>query len=96
MFDLVRQCEVDSSLADFPYEHDVQLALLQVNGGKAARSSDILPEMLKISQTNSDFILMLTKFVKAAWKERHVPQDWRDVIVVPIPKNFNLHYCNYW
>ena len=94
MFDLVRQREVDSSLADLPHEHDVQLALSQVKGGKAARSSGILPEMLKIGQTNGDFMLMLTELVRAAWKEGHVPQDWRDAILVPIPKKGNLCCCD--
>ena len=96
VFDLVRQCEVDSSLADLPHEHDVQLALSQVKGGKAAGSSGILPEMLKIGQTNGDFMLMLTELVRAAWKEGHVPQDWRDAILVPIPKKGNLRCCDNW
>ena len=95
VIDLVRQREVDSSLADLPHEHDVQLALSQVKGGKAAGSSGILPEMLKIGQTNGDFMLMLTELVRAAWKEAHVPQDCWDAILVPIPKKGNLR-CDNW
>ena len=67
-----------------------------MKGGKAAGSSGILPEMLKIGQTNGDFLLMLTEIVRAAWKEGHVPQDWRDAILVPIPKKGNLRCCDNW
>ena len=42
VFDLVQQCEMDSSFVDLLHEHDVQLALSQVKGGKAAGSSGIL------------------------------------------------------
>ena len=44
----VWQCEMDSSFVDLLHAHDVQLALSQVRGGKAAGSSGILPEVLKI------------------------------------------------
>ena len=40
--------------------HYVQSALSQVKSGKAAGSSGILPEMLKISQINGDLILCLS------------------------------------
>jgi len=94
--DLVRQREVDPSLACLPCEYDVQLALSQVKSGKAAGKSGILPEMVKIGQTSSDFVHMLLKLVQAAWKEKRVPRDWQDAILVPIPKKGNLHCCDNW
>ena len=54
---------MDSSLADFPHEHDMQSALSQVKGGKGAGSSGIPLEMLKIGQTNGDFMFILTELV---------------------------------
>ena len=39
---------------------------------------------------------LLTKLVQAAWKEKHVPQDWQDAILVPVPKNGNLRCCDNW
>ena len=95
MFDLIQQLEVDSSLVDIPHEYDIHLALSQVNGGKAAGSSGILAEILKIDQTNVDFMLMHTEFVRAAWKERHVPQDWQNATLVPVFKKGNL-CCDNW
>ena len=58
MLDLVQQCEVDSSLVNLPYQHMVhsyRLKLLQVKGGKVTGSLGILPEMLKVGQTNGNF-----------------------------------------
>ena len=34
--------------------------------------------------------------MRAAWKEGHVPLDWRDAILVPIPKKGNLRCCDNW
>ena len=48
-------------------------------------SSRVMPELLKVGRMNSDFGAMLKDFVGAVWRERHVPQDWQDVI--------NLHCC---
>ena len=93
---LVEQHEVDSSLADLPDEEDVKLALSQVKNGKAAGSSGILPEMLKVGQMSHEFLCMLLALVKAVWREKRVPQDWRDAILVPVPKKGNLHCCDNW
>ena len=94
--DLVGQPKLDSSLADLPDEKDVQLALSQVENGKAAGSSGILPEMLKVGQVSHEFVCMLLALVRAVWREKHVPQDWQDAILVPVPKKGNLHCCDNW
>ena len=39
---------------------------------------------------------MLTDLVSVVWKERCVPQEWVDVILVPISKKENLHCCDNW
>ena len=51
---------------------------------KAAGSSGILPEMLKVGQMSHEFLCMLLAHVRAVWREKHVPQDWRDAILVPV------------
>ena len=72
------QYEVNSSLADLPDEEDVQLS--QVKNGKAAGSSGVLPEMLKVGQESCEFICMLLTLVRTVWRERCVPQDWQDAL----------------
>ena len=39
---------------------------------------------------------MLTDLVSVVLKERRVPQEWVDAILVPIPKKGNLHCCDNW
>ena len=56
MFDLVWQSKVGYSLPDLPHKHDNTIGIAASEGWKAVGSSDILPEMLKIGQTNGDFM----------------------------------------
>ena len=65
---LVEQHEVDSSLADLPDEEDVKLALSQLKNDKAAGSSGILPEMLKVDQMSHEFLCLLLVLVRAVWR----------------------------
>ena len=90
VLELVRQCKVDSSLVDLPHEQDVQLALSQVKSGKAAGSSGILPEMLKVGQNNSDFV----GTCEGSLDREMCPTGLADTILVPIPKKGDLHCCN--
>ena len=34
--------------------------------------------------------------VRAVWREKCVPQDWRDAILIPVPKKGNLYCCDSW
>ena len=89
----MKQCEVFTSLGDLPSSEDLVMALQQLKNGKAA---GILPEMLKVGRKNQNFVAMLTDPVCAIWRERQVPQDWEDAILVPVPKRGNLHCRDNW
>ena len=52
--------------------------------------------MLKVGAKSEDFVCMLTDLLSAVWEERHVPQEWVDAILIPIPKKGNLHCCDNW
>ena len=39
---------------------------------------------------------MIVNLVEAVWKEKSVPQEWMDAIMIPIPKKGNLHICDNW
>ena len=56
-----------------PHERDVQLALSQVKDGKAAGSAQTfcLAEMLKVVQTNSDFIRSLINRMVCCAEDAH-------------------------
>ena len=91
--DVVKEREVCTSLGDLPSSEDVDIALLQLKNRKAVGKSRMLPEMLKVGRTNPDFVAMLTDLVHAIWRERVVPHDWWDAILVPLPKKGNPHCC---
>ena len=73
--DLVRQREVSETLGSIPQSKEVEKALSKLKNGKAAGNSNILPEMLKVSRRNEDFVGMFTDLVSAVWEENRVPQE---------------------
>ncbi len=47
---------------------------------KAPGTSSILPEMVKVGKTNSEFVDKLTDVMRSVW-EKAVPKEWRDAII---------------
>lgn len=94
--DLVRQRKVDDDIASEPSASEVKTALNKLKNGKAAGSSGIFPEMLKVGRKCNDFVDMLKDLLQNVWTERRVPQEWVDAILVPIPKKGNLTLCDNW
>ena len=39
---------------------------------------------------------MVLDLVKAVWKDKRVPQEWVDAILIPIPNKGNLHCHDIW
>ena len=68
--DLVRQHEVDEVLAGVPSATEVRKGLSKLKNRKAAGSSGILPEMLKVGRKYSDFVEMLKELLGEVWLER--------------------------
>ena len=67
-----------------------------MKNGKAAGSSGILPEMLKVGQISHEFLYMRFALVRAVRREKCVPPYWRDAILVPVPMEDNLNCCDNW
>ena len=83
-----------SELADPPTEEEVVEALRKMKVGKAGGKSGILPEMVRgCAGQLMDFILDMFHTV---WSEQRVPHDWRDALLVPIPKKGDLSLCDNW
>ena len=38
----------------------------------------------------------LLKLFNRVWHERTIPQEWKDALIVPIPKKSNLSSCDNW
>ena len=39
-----------------------------------------------MGRRNEDFMRLIVNLVEAIWKEKRVPQEWVDAILIPIPK----------
>ena len=72
-----------------PTAREVTRVLGKLKNGKAPGSSNILPEMLKVVIKDGALGQMVLDLVKAVWKDKHVPQEWIDAILIPIPKKGN-------
>ena len=71
-------------------------AVGKLKTGKTGGSSGIPPEMVKAACSDSDFLELLLSLAHQAWKERQVPKEWTDVILMPIPKKGDITKCDNW
>ena len=92
----VNQRPMRPQLAELPSIEDLQKAISKIKNGKAGGSLGTLPEMVKIACQDSDIIRRLLKLTHAVWKEKRVPKDWADAILIPIPKKGDLSVCDNW
>ena len=61
----------------------------QLKSHKAGGKNGILPDMIK--SCGPHIILFCT-----VWREEQVPSEWRDAVLVPIPKKGDLTLCDNW
>ena len=69
-------------------------ALYKMKGGKAGGKTGILPEMVK--SCGGLLLEYMMDLFQTVWMEGRVPEEWRDVILIPIPKKGDLSYCDNW
>ena len=61
-----------------------------------AGNSGILLEMMKVACADYFFLTHLLNLVYSVWKEKSVPIDWANAVLVSIPKRGNLTSCDNW
>ena len=83
-------------LAELPTEDELMEAIEKLKSGKAGGESGVLPEMVKVACIGDDFPKRLLELVHDVWKEKSVPTEWRDAILIPIPKKGDLSHCDNW
>ena len=93
MVESVEQQPVRSDLAVPPSEEEVIEAIGRLKSGKAGGKSGILPEMVK--DCGGGVMNCILDLFTTAWKEK-VPGEWRDAMLVPIPKKGDLTICDNW
>ena len=91
-----RQRTLRPEMGVLPSEKELLNAIKKLRNGKAAGESGILPEMVKVACTEKEFLSKLLQLVQEVWAECAVPSDWRDAILVPIPKKGELSCCDNW
>ena len=83
-------------MAEPPFSEELEEAISRIKNGKAGGSSGILPEMVKVACQDPDFQDLLLDLVHTAWREKSVPKDWADAVLVPIRKKGDLSNCDNW
>ena len=91
---LSKQCPIRKELGVPPTEEEVVSALYRMKGSKAGGKTGILPEMVK--SCGGLLLEYLMDLFQTVWKEGRVPEEWRDAILIPIPKKGDLSYCANW
>ena len=94
VFQLIPQREVEDSLSLPPSEDELTQAIRHLQNGKAGGMSQIVPELLKVGVPVLHPLLL--DLLQSVWSGGCVPQDWRDALLVPIPKKGDLSRCDNW
>jgi len=66
----------------------------KIKNGKAPAIDEIQAEQLKSG--GSEMIKRLTRLCNQFWEKRELPSDWKDGIIITIPKDGDLKDCNNW
>ena len=86
---------IDESLDAPPSEDDVLEALERTKSGKAGGKNGVLPEMIN-KCCGANLLDHLVELFQCVWHEGYVPQEWKDALIVPIPKKGDLSSCDNW
>ena len=79
-----------------PSTGEVVGAVRKLKAGEAGGRSEILAEMVKARCGSEEFSTHLLDLITTTWRHQKVPTDWRDAIIVPIPKKGDLTSCDNW
>jgi len=79
-----------------PTLQEVRDALSLIAGGKAGGGSAILPEMHMVKICNDELLGYLVQLFGIVWESKVDPQDWRDSLLVLVPKGGDLSLCDNW
>ena len=75
-----------------PTSVELEKALKVMKLGKAGGQSSILPDM--VLHGGPVLHSCILAVMRRSWEEGVVVRDWRDAVVVPIPKKGDLHFCD--
>ena len=73
---------------------EVIRAIKKLKNGKSAGVDGIQAELLK--NGGDEMVKKITTLCNQVWKLEQVPKDWKDGIIIPLPKKGDLKDCNNW
>ena len=88
------QRPIRDELSQPPTEEEIWAAMRQLKSHKAGGKNGILPEMIK--SCGPHIIDNIRDLFCTVWREEQVPREWRDAVLVPIPKKGDLTLCDNW
>ena len=77
-----------------PPSEEVIEALGKLKNNTAPGKNDILPEMVR--GCGGEILTHIMDLFSTVWREERVPAEWRDAILVPIPKKGDQSKCGNW
>jgi len=88
-----------SSMESPPILEEICEALSSVNSGKAGGINGLKPELLKCCDVG--LMGYIHDLFVVVWEEEEVPKEWRDALLLPVPKKGDLTKCDnqglaYW
>ena len=73
---------------------EVLRVIKKMKNGKSSGLDGIHAELLK--NGGEEMVKRITRLCNQVWKMETVPRDWKDGIIIPLPKKGNLKDCNNW
>ena len=73
---------------------EIRVAVKKLKNGKAPGLDNIPPEALKEGGTIT--VDVLHKFLNKIWKEEEIPNDWKEGLLIKLPKKGDLSLCKNW
>ena len=77
-----------------PTDEELLQALNKLKKGKAGGKSGILPELILCGGCELEDRIL--RIMEKIWEGGCVVDDWKDAVVVPIPKKGDLRHCDNW
>ena len=77
-----------------PSEEELAMALSKLKRRKAAGKTEISPEL--VIEGGPPIMDRLLQLFQKVWEDGEVVSDWKNAVVVPIPKKGNLRCCDNW
>ena len=84
MIDNMQQFPLRSAMSDPPCKGEILKALGRLLVGRAGGGNGLLPDLMKCC--GGPLIDFIETLFATVWREQHVPTEWRDVLLVPVPK----------